>query len=321
MKKRWKIIAVVVGLVALPAPSVDAGTELQQVRVALARREAVDNLPYFIGVGMGFFKEVGIDLQPWYFRGDDEVVRAVTSRAVDLAGSAAPASIFSAVSRGEPIRILSGNVVPLVGIVWVVRAESAFRSVQDLRGKRVGFSSPGSVVHTAIQAVLRAEALEGSVKLVQAGTPVDNWAAVRGGFLDAGWHMTPAVHALLVQGEARIIINGSDYVKNYMQSSVAAMRTVIEQEPEMIRNFLRARARAVRFIWESPPRTVALWTGELRLPAEAVRLAYRQLPKTAFPVGTPRMEELDGTMQEAMRSGTLKEPLDIQQLLDLRFLP
>lgn len=327
MRKGWEIVAAVMGLLALRVLSAGAatepqkGTELQKVRVALTNREVLDNLPYFVGIRMGFFKEVGIDLQPSFFRGDDEVVKAITHRATDLAGSAAPSAIFIAFSKGEPIKILSGNVAPLVGIVWVVRTNSPIRSVKDLRGKKIGFNSPGSVIHTTLQTILKAEELAGQVNLVQVGAAGDNWIAVRSGVIDAGWHTAPAVHALLATREARIVISGSDYIKNYMQSSVAAMRDVIEKDPEMIRNFLRARARAVKFIWESPPRTISLWADELRLPVDAVRLAYRQLPKTAFEVSLPKIEDLQGTMQEVIQSGALKEPFDIIQVLDLRFLP
>ena len=320
MKKCWIFLIGLMGLLTLSVPP-PASAQLRTVKIALTSKEVLDNLPYFVGIKAGFFKEVGIDLEPSYFRGGGDVVRAITTAATDLAGSAAPSAVFIAASKGERIKVLSANVAPLVGVVWVVRAESPIRSTKDLKGKKVGFSSPGSVTHTTLEAILKAEGLEKDVQIVRAGTPGENWTAVNNGVVDAGWNVSPGVFNLILKGEARIVINGSDYIKNYVQSSVAAMEDVIEKNQEMIRNVLRARAKAVKFIWDNPQRTAAMWAEELNLPVEVTRLAYQSLPKTAFVVAAPRTEDLQGSMREAIGAGGMKEPLDLKKVTDFRFLP
>jgi NitT/TauT family transport system substrate-binding protein len=280
----------------------------------------MDNLPYFVGIKMGFFKEVGINLEPSYFRGGGDVVRGVTTAATDLAGSAAPSAVFIAASKGEPLKVISGNVGQLV-IVWVVKAKAPYKSIKDLKGKKIGFSSPGSVTHTTIQAILKAEGMEKDVEIVRAGTPGENWTAVNNGVIDAGWHVSPGVYNLISKGEARIIITASNYIKDYTQSSVAAMEPVIEKNQEMIRNLLRARAKAVKFISDSPDKTMAVWSEELKLPIEIIRLAYKDLPKGVYEVGAPKTESLMGSMREAIGAGGMKEPLDLKKVTDFRFIP
>ena len=49
-------IAGLVSCLGLPSP---VSAQLKTVKIALTSKEILDNLPYFVGMRMGFFKEVG----------------------------------------------------------------------------------------------------------------------------------------------------------------------------------------------------------------------------------------------------------------------
>ena len=320
MNRHWKSV-VLIGLAALLAVPALTDAQLKTVKVACTSKVVVDNLPIFVGMHMKFFEEVGITLEPSYFRGGGEVVRAITTRSVDLGATTAATAVLIAAAKGEPIKIVSSSLAPLVGVVWLVEADSPLKSVKDLRGKKVGFSSPGSVTHMAIELILKKEGLEKDVQLVRVGAPGDSWAAVKNKVVDAGWHVLPAYHSLILKKEARVLFDTQPYVKEYQQTVVVAMEDVIKKDPEMIRNFLKARAKAARFIKENPERTIAIWAEELKLPVEAVRLAYKDLNPDGFETGAPKLENLKGALQEALDAGAIKEPPDLTKVQDLRFLP
>jgi NitT/TauT family transport system substrate-binding protein len=291
------------------------------VNVAATSKDVLDNVPLFVGMKMGFFEEAGMKLDVSYFRGGGEVVRGITTRSVEIGATPAASPIFIAFARGEPIRIISGSGAPMAGVVWIVNADSPIKSVKDLRGKKVGFSSPGSLTHTVIQSVLRKEGMEKDVELVRVGAPGDSWAAVKNKIVDAGWHVSPSVYALIQKKEARIIIDASHYINEYQQTVVAAMEDVIKREPEMLRNFLRARAKAVNFLYSNPDKAIAIWADELKLPVEVVRLGYNDLPKGYFETGAPKMENLKAALKEVLDSDALKAPIDLNKVLDLSLLP
>jgi NitT/TauT family transport system substrate-binding protein len=319
MRRPWLAFALAALAVAsAPLPGL---AQPKAVKVALTSKENLDNLPVFVALRMGFFTEVGLAVEPAYFRGGGEVVRAITTRSVDIGATPAASAVLIAAARGEPIKILSGGTAPLVGIVWIVAADSPVKTIRDLRGRKVGFSSPGSVSHVALQNILKEEGLDREVQLVRVGAPGDSWAAIRNKVVDAGWHISPAVYQLLATNEARIVIDAAKYIKRYQQTVVAAMEDVLRKDPEMVRRFLRARARAVKFIADEPDKTIALWADELGLPAEAVRLAYRELPRGAYEVGAPKPENLEATLAEVQGTGAIKQPPDLQAILDLTHLP
>ncbi len=317
---RGKVFALIAGLGLLVLP-LGAPAQVRTVKVAATSKEVPYNLPLFVGVREGFFEEAGLKLDISYFRGGGEVVRAITTRSVDLGANPAASAVLIAVSGGEPLKIVSGDAAPMVGAVWIVLADSSIQSVRDLKGKKVGFSSPGSVTHTVIQNVLRTERLESDVQLVRVGSPGDSWAALKNRIVDVTYHASPAVYDLVMRKEARILFDASAYISQYQQSVVAVLEEVAKKEPEMIRNFLKARAKAIRFIWDQPEKSVTIWADELKIPVEAARLAYHELPKGYFETGAPKMENLKATLQEVIDSGAVKVPLDLSKIQDLSFLP
>ncbi len=318
MTKSWKLVVAILVLLGLPFA---AQGQLKPVKVAATSKDVLDNLPLFVGERMGFFEEAGMKLDISYFRGGGEVIRAITTHSVDIGATASPSAVFIAVSKGEALKFVSGSGAPMAGLVWIVSADSPIKSVKDLKGKKIGFSSPGSLTHTVIQTVLRKEGMEKDAELIRIGTPGDNWAAVKNKIIDAGWHVSPAVYDLILKKEARIVIDAPKYIDAYQQTIVTVMEEVIKKDPDVIRNFLRARAKAVKFIYESPEKTTSIWAEELKIPVETVRFAFKNLPKGYFEVGAPKMENLKGSMQEVIDSGAIKAPLDLNKMLDLRFLP
>ena len=315
------IVAAVTAGLAFALGAGPAWSQPRTVKVAATSKVVLDNLPLFVGVKMGFFEQAGQKLDISYFRGGGEVVRAITTHSVDIGATPAASAVLIAAAKGVPIKILSNSGAPMAGVVWVVEPASPIRSIADLKGKKVGFSSPGSLTQTVIQAILNKEGLAKDVQLVRVGSPGDSWAAVKNKVVDAGWHVSPPVYGLIAKGEARIVIDAAKYIHDYQQTVVVAMADVIDKDPDMIRNFLRARTRAVKFIESEPEKTAAIWAEELKIPVEAARLAYRDLPKGYYRTGAPKRKNLEGALREAMEAGAVKQPLDLRKVEDLRFLP
>jgi len=318
--KRHTKIAMLLGLaVLLVFPSL-ASAQLKTVRVASAHKLTTATLPLFVGMHMKFFEEVGLKIEPSYFLGGGDTIRAITSRSADITHNAAPGATLIAISKGEPLKIVAGNTGP-AGTLWVVPTDSPIKSIKDLKGKKVGFSTPGSVTHVAIQQILKKEGLEKDVQLVRAGGPGDNWAALKNKVIDAGWNVGPGVYNLIVKNEARVLIYTAHYVTEYQETVIIATEEMINKDPEMIRNYLKARAKAINFLWENSEKAIAIWAEEVKLPPDVLRLALKDTPRNYWDTGAPKPENLRAAIQEVLDIGAIKEPLDPAKVQDLRFVP
>jgi NitT/TauT family transport system substrate-binding protein len=319
MKQRLNL-TISVSLLALLAVPTLASAQLKTVRVASAHKVTTATLPLFVGMHMKFFEEVGLKIEPSYFLGGGDTIRAITTRSADITHNAAPGATLIAISKGEPIKIVAGNTGP-AGTLWVVPADSPIKSVKDLKGKKVGFSTPGSVTHVAIQQILKKEGLEKDVQLVRAGGPGDNWAAIKNKVIDAGWHVSPGVYTLIAKNEARILFHTAQYVKEYQETVIIATEEMIKRDPEIIRNYLKARAKAINFLWENPEKAIAIWAEEVKLSPDVLRLALKDTPRNYWDTGAPKPENLRAAIQEVLDLGAIKELLDPAKVVDLRFVP
>lgn len=313
--------AILIGIFTCIGATGTSWGQLKTVKVACTSKVVLDNLPLFVGDSMGFFKEEGLNAELSYFRGGGDVVRAITTGSVDLGATPAASAVLIAAAKGEPIKIISGSAAPIFGVVWVVDEKSPLKSIKDLKGKKAGYSSPGSLTFTVLTSVLKSEGLEKDVQLVRVGNPGDGWAALKNGIVDSSWHVVPAVYDLIRKREARVLFDTSQYIQDYQQTVVVAMEDVIKKDPEMLRKFLRARAKAVRFIRTNADKTAEIWAKALELPVETTRLALKNMNLDYYEIGAPKKKNLEGALDEVMTTGAIKTAPDVTKFMDLRFLP
>lgn len=315
--------AIVIGLSCVSAAWAQAkeprAGETRVVRAATQSKEILVNLPLFVGSHMGFFAEEGIKLELSHFRGGTDILRALTTGAADIGATPSTGAVFIAASKGVPVKIVSSNTA-IPTLLWVVAADSPLKSVKDIRGKKVGFSTPGSLTHLTLELILKTEGLDKSVEIVRVGSPGQSWTALKSNIVDVAWHVSPGVYQLLHKKEARVLFDSQPYIKEYQESVVVAMEDLIKRDPELIRAFLRARTKSIDFIWKNRDKTLEIWSKELGLPQEVLMLAYKDIPQGYWEIGAPKRENLMGSMNEILKVQAIKEPLDLSKILDPRFM-
>ena len=116
----------------------------ETVKVAVPQRGAWDTSFTELGVGQGFFKEQGLDVEVTYTEGGASNEQAVISGSVDIAVATGFLGMLAAYVKGAPVRIISPEATGSPDIFWYVKAASPIKSMKDLHGKTVSFSNPGS---------------------------------------------------------------------------------------------------------------------------------------------------------------------------------
>ena len=105
---------------------------------------AANGMPYAVAVEKGFFKEEGADVSGILSsQGGGTTVRNLMTGhlsygEIDLAGTVA------AIQQGADLKIISDNVLTVAEFVWAVRPDSPIKTIQDLKGKKIGYSNARS---------------------------------------------------------------------------------------------------------------------------------------------------------------------------------
>ena len=113
----------------------------ETLRVGKAGRDAFSFVPADIGARTGIFRQYGVDIE------------AMAADGIDVALGSGPGLAF--VAKGSPVKGIAAMAGPPLLFALVVRNDAAVSSLDDLRGRKVGVSTVGSVTSWIISEVSR----------------------------------------------------------------------------------------------------------------------------------------------------------------------
>lgn len=175
------------------------------VRIAVGGQAGLYYLPLTVALGLGFFRDEGLDVRILDYQGGALALQAVNEAVADVCCGA-----FEHVVRqqpgGAPYRslVLLGRA-PQLALAASVR-NWPLRSVAGFRGLRVGVSAPGSSTHFLASLWLNQAGVPlDEVRFVGVGTGSAAVAALRQGRVHALSHADPFITLLEQRGEVRLL--------------------------------------------------------------------------------------------------------------------
>ncbi len=191
---------------AAPALHAQARPEKKQVSIAVGARTSFCHLPLTLAEQLGYFQAEGLDVQVLELAVGTHAQQAVLGGLADVVGGPYEHTI-GLQNQGQFFQafVLQGRA-PQIALGVSNRTLPDFKSVADLRGRRIGIAAPGSSTSTMANLVLaRAGLRAGDVSFVGVGTSARALAALRSGQIDALSSMDPVMTLLEQKGDVRII--------------------------------------------------------------------------------------------------------------------
>jgi NitT/TauT family transport system substrate-binding protein len=278
--------------------------------------------PYAVAMTKGFFRQRGVDITDILTSaGGGTSVRNTLAGDLPFGEVALPAAIL-AINAGQPIKIISGGVETVADILWITRPELPFSSIKDLAGKKVAFTSPGSVTNMLILICLKSAGMTSNdVKLVPAGDIGANLSAVLNRAVDAGMNGEP----LYSEYKAKIkpVFWSKDCGPAEMTQTVGITTTDFAKiGGEKLRAIIAARREAVEYIQTNPEEAADIVAKAYNGDAKTYREVFKHFVEiNYFGDGRFNFKGMD-RMAEGMRLvGTMKAPPDWNKIVDPQFLP
>ena len=149
--------------------------------------------PYAVALKKGYFKQQHVDVTGFLTStGGGTTVRNTLAGGLPY-GEVALSAAVEAIHAGEPLEIINGGVDTVADILWIAKPGSPLHSIKDLKGKRVGYTAPGSVTNMLILMALKSAGMSANdVKLVAAGGIGANLSGVLNGAIDTGMTGEPS---------------------------------------------------------------------------------------------------------------------------------
>lgn len=203
---RRRFAALAAAAVAAPALRAQAKLEKSKVAIAVGGKAAFYYLPLTISEQLGYFKAEGLDVEISDFAGGARSLQALVGGSADVVAGAYEHTI-NMQSKNQSIQsfVLMGRA-PQIAVGVSTKAVPNYRTVADLRGKKIGVSAPGSSTNMVANLVLSRAGLKASdVSFVGVGTSAGALAALRSGQIDAMSNTDPVMTMLEQKGEVKII--------------------------------------------------------------------------------------------------------------------
>jgi NitT/TauT family transport system substrate-binding protein len=200
--------ATVMAAATLALPALRAQTRLEKSKIALSvgGKAAFYYLPLTISEQLGYFKAEGLDVEISDFAGGARALQAVVGGSADVCSGAYEHTInMQAKNQLFQAFVLQGRA-PQIAFGVSSKNMPDYKSIADLKGKKIGVSAPGSSTNMMANLVLSRGGLKASdVSFVGVGTAAGALTALRSGQIDAMSNTDPVMTMLEQRGEVKII--------------------------------------------------------------------------------------------------------------------
>lgn len=247
------------------------------------------------------------------------VVEALKARKLDATFLLAPLAMVLR-DQGVPIKIV--YLGHRDGSTVMVAKDSPARSLRDLRGKTFARPSRFSNQYLVITKLMEDEGMRpDEINFVDLPPP-DMPAALAAGAIDAYFVGEPHAAKAEVSGTGRVLYHAKDIWPRFVSCVLVVREELIAERPHVVADLVRGIARSGEWAERNRLDAAKVAAPFFRQDQKLLEFVLTQPPdRVSYRHLTPTDEDLRAIMTHALRAGILQRPIDLTQLVDLRFIP
>ena len=270
MKKRWFILFASIVLllgacspkeegsdnvddeVSKDNPSGDLAPLNKKVKVIIAEDGAASGAGFYIAKEKGYFEDYNIEVEFAQFANSDEMLPALASGDVDIAGGVSTASFFNAIAQGIDVKIIAdkGHNVPgksYFSFVIGNHMKDVIKEYKDFEGKRIAVSSKNSIDEFIFLEMLKHAGLTPEdVEFVLLGDFGSMLGAIENGSIDAALQIEPLIAQGIENGFHERFGDATDYAPESQIAMVLGSPQFMSEEQDVSLRFMAAYLKGVR---------------------------------------------------------------------------
>jgi len=291
------------------------------LNVGKASSNASAIIPVNVGDQLGIFARHGLDLKIADFTGGSKLAQAMTAGGIDIGVGAG--TEMALIAKGAFMLAICNAApsIPFIGIA--VPWGSPITTVAQLKGAKIGISSPGSLTDWLALELARRQGwgLQGVTPVAIGNAAASVIAAFREHLVDADIAVTSLIFDMEEKKLGRLLIPVSDYAGNLAAGAIFASTQLIKTNPDAIRAFLAAWLETIAFMRAHKPETVTIENAITGFPPSVMSKEY-DLTIGMFSSDCRFDAESLATLKRSfMDLNLLKDKPDMSKLYNEAFLP
>jgi NitT/TauT family transport system substrate-binding protein len=249
-------LAGIVAALAIAAIPAQAQTKpMEKVTLMLNWYLYSEHAPFFLGKERGFYAEEGIDLDIQEGRGSGVTAQAVAAKSATF-GYIDVGTMIKAAAKGAPLKS-TGVLFQLSPMAVMGFAEKNIKTPKDLIGKIVA-TTPGDAVSQMWPLFLKVNKIEPDQIKIVSGDGQTKLNAVMNGQADVllGSVMDQSVKLQDATGKPVVAIRFADSGISQINSGIVANKSLLTENPDLVKRFMRASTKAAEAAEKSPEAAV-----------------------------------------------------------------
>jgi len=318
--------ALIAGAAMLAAPAVLRAQALEKPKatIAVGGKNLLYYLPLTVAEQLGYFKAEGLDVNIVDFAGGARALQAVVGGSADVVSGAFEHTV-NMQSKGQFMRafVLQG-LAPQIVLGVNPKTMPDFKTIADLKGKKVGVTAPGSSTNVMVNFLLAKAGLKPSdVAIVGVGASQGAVAAMTSGQIDAISNLDPVITLLHRAGNLKVVSDTRDpkeaervFGGPMPAGCLYAPQAFLDKNPNTAQAMVNAIVRANKWIQQAGPGDI------IKVVPEAYLLGDRAVYIDAF-LAAKKALSPDGTIPDkgadtALRALASVDPKLGEAKLDLK---
>jgi NitT/TauT family transport system substrate-binding protein len=266
MRFTWKQFAIAVGLFLAGYFSFNGDLfaqtlEKPKVSIAVGGKNLFYYLPLTVAEQLGYFKDEGLQVEISDFAGGAKALQALVGGSADVVSGAFEHTILMQ-AKNQPIVafVLQGRA-PQIVLAVNNKTMPNYKSVADLKGKKIGVTAPGSSTSIMASYVLAKAGLKPTdVSFIGVGASAGALSAIRSGQIDAIANLDPVIAMLEQKNEIKSIAD-TRTLKDTNEvfggpmpaATLYASEAFIKKYPNTTQALTNAMVRALKWIQKAGP--------------------------------------------------------------------
>ncbi|MCA1326818.1 ABC transporter substrate-binding protein [Herbaspirillum sp. alder98] len=266
MKFSWKQLAIAAGLFLAGYLSFNNNASAQalekpKVSIAVGGKNLFYYLPLTIAEQLGYFKDEGLQVEISDFAGGAKALQALVGGSADVVSGAYEHTINMQVKNQPIVAFVLQGRAPQIVLAANNKTMPNYKTVADLKGKKIGVTAPGSSTSIMASYVLAKAGLKPTdVSFIGVGASAGAISAIRSGQIDAIANLDPVISMLEQNNEIKTIAD-TRTLKDTNEvfggpmpaATLYASAAFVQKYPNTTQALTNAMVRALKWIQKAGP--------------------------------------------------------------------
>ena len=238
---------------AQPQTEGQEGAAAEAIALDIGMLKLTSSAPLFIGIEKGYFAEEGIEAKATWFDAAQPIAVATASGSVDVGATGITASLYNMVAGGQKLVIVADKGREQAGYsssALLFPSDSPLKSIEELKGKKVGITQTGSTYHYMAGKLLEKHGLSlQDIELIPLNNIKGLMEALRSKQVDAVLLNEPNISTVVEEGYGKVVAQVGDEME--YQTSGIFFSPELAENKDAAERFLRAYIKSTRYYYDA----------------------------------------------------------------------